>query len=92
MPLSTTQAAERLTARGVPTRATTIREMIKTGIFEARRNSRGEAEFDDAEVEQLAAVIKARRAASLAAFHRGRLEFTEARRAARNTRHEAATA
>lgn len=93
MPMSSTQAAEQLTARGVPTKACTIREMLRTGIFEARKNARGEAEFDDAEIDQLAQVIKARRAASLAAFHRGRIESLAARRAAHNTRHKfAATA
>jgi hypothetical protein len=84
MPMSSTQAAERLTARGVATKACTIREMVKTGIFEARKNARGEAEFDEAEIEQLAQIIKARRAASLAAFHRGRIQAIEARRAARH--------
>ncbi len=90
MPLSTTQAAEQLTARGVPTRPTTIREMLKTGVFEARKNARGEAEFSEEEIEQLAQIIRARRAASLAAFHRGRIRAIEARRIARNIRHEVA--
>jgi hypothetical protein len=92
MQFSTTQTAEQLTARGVPTRASTIREIVRLGVFEARKNARGEAEFTDEEIEQLAQVIKARRAASLAAFHRGRLQSIEARRSARNSRHEAATA
>jgi hypothetical protein len=88
--MSSTQAAEQLTARGVPTKACTIREMLKTGVFEARKNARGEAEFTDEEIELLAQIIKARRAASLAAFHRGRIRAIEARRIARNTRHEVA--
>jgi hypothetical protein len=93
MQFSTTQTAEQLTARGIPTRASTIREIVRLGVFEARRNSRGESEFDDSEMDRLAQVIKARRAASLAAFHRGRIESLAARRAAHNTRHEhAATA
>jgi hypothetical protein len=87
MPMSSTQAAEQLTARGVPTKACTIREMLRAGIFEARKNARGEAEFDDDEIDQLAQIIKARRAASLAAFHTGRVRAIEARRSARDSRH-----
>jgi hypothetical protein len=90
MQFSTTQTAEQLTARGVPTRASTIREIVRSGVFEARKNARGEAEFTDEEIDQLAQVIKARRAASLTAFHRGRIQSLEARRSARNGRHEVA--
>jgi hypothetical protein len=90
MQFSTTQTAEQLTARGIPTRASTIREIVRLGVFEARKNARGEAEFSEEEIDQLAKVIKARRAESLAAFHRGRVRSIEARRAARNTRHESA--
>jgi hypothetical protein len=64
--------------------------MLRTGIFEARKNARGEAEFDDAEIDQLAQIIKARRAASLAAFHMGRVRAIEARRSARSERHDVA--
>jgi hypothetical protein len=89
---STTTLAERLTSRGVHATAGTIRELIRSGVIEARRNARGEAEFSEQEADAIERIIVARRVAGRAAFHRGRLEFTEARRTARNTRHEAATA
>lgn len=87
---STTTLAERFTARGVHATAGTIRELIRGRVIEARRNARGEAEFDEQEADSIEQKIVARRIAGRAAFHRGRLEFTEARRIARNTRHESA--
>jgi hypothetical protein len=90
MILSTTTIAERLTAHGTHTTAGTIRELIRSGVIEARRNARGEAEFTEPEADAIEQIIVARRAAGRTAFHRGRMQFTEARRIARNTRHEAA--
>jgi hypothetical protein len=90
---STTTLAERLTSRGAHTTAATVRELIRGDVIAARRNARGEAEFTEQEADAIERIIVARRVAGRAAFHRGRLEFTEARRIARNTRHEhAATA
>jgi hypothetical protein len=48
---STTTLAERFTARGVHATAGTIRELIRGGIIEARRNARGEAEFNEREAD-----------------------------------------
>jgi hypothetical protein len=87
---STTTLAERLTSRAVHTTAATIRELIRNGVIEVRRNARREAEFSEQEADAIERKIVARRVAGRAAFHRGRLEFTEARRTARNTRHEVA--
>jgi len=93
MIFSTTMLAERLTARGVHTTAATIRELIRGSVIAARRNARGEAEFTEPEADAIQQVIVARRVAGRTAFHRARLEFAEARRIARNTRHDiAATA
>jgi len=87
---STTTLAERLTAHRAHTTAGTIRELIRSGVIKARRNARGEAEFTEPEADVIEQIIVARRTAGRAAFHRGRLEFTEARRSARNSRHEVA--
>jgi hypothetical protein len=87
---STTTLAERFTARGVHATAGTIRELIRGGVIEARRNARGEAEFNEQEADSIEQKIVARRVAGRAAFHRGRIQSLEARRSARNTRHEVA--
>jgi urease gamma subunit len=90
---STTTLAERFTARGVHATAGTIRELIRSGVIEARRNARGEAEFYEQEADTIEQKIVARRVAGRTAFHRARIELAEARRIARNTRHDiAATA
>jgi hypothetical protein len=90
MVYSTTTLAERMTARGVHATASTIRELIRSAVIKARRNARGEAEFSEQEADVIQQIIVARRVAGRAAFHRGRIEFTEARRMARNLRHESA--
>jgi hypothetical protein len=89
---STTTLAERLTSRAVHTTAATIRELIRNGVIEVRRNARREAEFSEQEADAIEREIVARRVAGRAAFHRGRIQSLAVRRAAHNMRHEAATA
>ena len=90
MILSTSTLAERLTAHGAHTTAGTIRELIRSGVINARRNARLEAEFTELEADAIERIIVARRVAGRTAFHHARIEFAEARRIARNTRHESA--
>jgi len=92
MRLSSTKAAERLTTMGVRTRSSTLRELARLGIFPATKNARDELEYTDDDIGRLAMLIPERRAASLAAFHAGRIRALNSKRAARNAQLETATA
>jgi hypothetical protein len=81
--------AEQLTVLGEPTKPATVRLYDKLGLFPFRKTPRGEITVSDAEILQLAKLIASRRAARLAAFHRGRVAAQESRRAARVAQHEA---